>query len=168
MTAEPQRLGHYDGDAEDGVKRFRRPPDFERSIRGDHVQAQLCVTDHTDPAIGETIEIDGERYEVRHSTRLNIDAPLVLDPKERYVELLLDDIGVSPYDPLLERARAQIEALGATVDGLSATREGMVRHVSIHAVASWPTGMTADVYGTGPNDRDAVADLAASLRQFAP
>lgn len=167
-TTLHEGAGHYDGEAEDGIRRFRKPPDFFRSVSGGSVEAQVCVTAPVAPSVGDTIEIDGRRYTVRMLDRLDVHVP-GRPSTEFYVELLLDDVGRAPVDPLVPRARAIIERLGGTVEGLSATREQHAVGIStsIHAVVSWP-GRTADVDGMGASDHRALVDLEEALQHFAP
>jgi len=162
---EPQPLGHDDGVADDGVRRLRRPPDWSPSVNGSHVETTTFVLPPVAPSIGEEVDIDGLRYRVLNVTPRRDFPPL--EEGARAFELDLDAVGPSPFDPLVPRAREIIERHGATVDRLSATREGSFRHVSIHAVANWP-GRTIDVYGTGANDHDALADLEEHLEHFTP
>lgn len=162
---EPQPLGHDDGVADDDVRRLRRPPDWSQSVNGSGVETTVFVLPPLAPSIGEEVDIDGLRYRVLNVTPRRGVPPL--EEGARALALDLDAIRPSPFDPLVPRARKIVERHGAKVDRLSATREGSFRHVSIHAVASWP-GRTIDVYGTGANDHQALADLEEHVEQFSP
>jgi hypothetical protein len=89
-----------------------------------------------------------------------------VDARARPFELDLE-VGPSPRDPLVPRAREFIERHGATVEQFSAVREDRWRHVTIHAVAKWP-GRTIDVSGGGASDRQALAGLEDHVRHLAP
>jgi hypothetical protein len=158
-------LGHDDGLAEDGVRRLRRPPDWSQSIDASGVETTVVILPAVAPAIG-AVDVDGLRYRVLDVTpRRDIPDPIGLGA--RAFDLDLDQVGPSPHDPLVPRAREIIERHGATVERLSATREGSWHHASIHAVASWPD-RTIDVYGSGPNDHAALDDLDEHLDYFTP
>lgn len=160
-----QLVGHDDGVAEDGVRRLRRSPDWWRSARGESVETLVFLLPTVAPTIGDEVDIDGVRYRVLNVQQRR-DVPSVLDPRAQALALDLEQAGPSPHDPLLVRARVAIERHGASVERLSATREGSLRHVSIHAVAYWP-GRMIDIYGSGETDHRALADLEESVRRFA-
>ena len=159
-------IGHDDGLAEDGVRRLRRPPDWSQSIDGSGVETTVFVLPVVAPAIGAEVDVDGLRYRVLDVTPRR-DKPDPIGQGARAFDLDLDQVGPSPHDPLVPRAREIIERHGAAVERLSATREGSWRHASIHAVAGWP-GRTIDVYGSGPNDHAALDDLGQHLEHFTP
>lgn len=159
-------IGHDDGLADDGVRRLRRPSAWSQSIDASGVETTVFVLAEVAPAIGAEVDIDGLRYRVLNVTlRRDISDPTGLGA--RAFDLDVDQVGPSPHDPLVPRAREIIERHGATVERLSATREGSWRYVTIHAVASWP-GRTIDVYGSGPNDHAALDDLDQHLEHFTP
>lgn len=159
-----QLVGHDDGLAEDGVRRLRRPPDWWQAASGFRIEANFALAPTSVPAIGDTVEIDAWRYRVLNVRPLDV-SPIVAGT--RYFEIDLDNAGEAPIDPLLPRAREIIERFGGAIEGLSARREGNMRHVSIHGKATWP-GRTADVYGTGASDHEALSDLDDHMRALAP
>jgi hypothetical protein len=80
----------YEGDTEDGVKRFRAPFRFFRSSDDSSVEATLTLPADVIPEAGEPIAIEGRRYLVRQVTSHPIRAsgsPL----GAATVELLLDE-----------------------------------------------------------------------------
>ena len=164
-----QLVGHDDGVTEGGVRRLRRPPDWEQGVGSGAVTTTAWLLPEVTPAIGDECDIDGLRYRVLDSTWLpKTPYPgMLVDDRGRAIQLELDPIGDSPEDPLLPRARAIIERHGGTVEQLGAQREGTWRHATIHAKATWP-GRTIDVYGSGENDHVALADLEGHVQGLAP
>ena len=53
-----------------GVRRLRRPPDWEQSIRSGAVTTIAWLLPGVAPAIGDDCDIDGMRYRVLDSTWL--------------------------------------------------------------------------------------------------
>ena len=164
-----QLVGHDDGVTESGVRRLRRPPDWEQGIRSGAVTTIAWLLPDVTPAIGGDCDIDGMRYSVLDSTWLaKTPLPgLLIDDRGRAIQLELDPIGDSPEDPLLPRARAIIERHGGTVEQLGAQRQGSWRHATIHAKATWP-GRSIDVYSSGVNGHAALADLEDHVQSLAP
>lgn len=92
-----QRLGHFDGYGERGIKRFRKPPDWFESVRGSgSVDTTICVGPGADPMIGEEIEVAGTRYVVRHKDPRDDIPRVAMLPDEYYVDLLLDEVDPDP------------------------------------------------------------------------
>lgn len=164
-----QLVGHDDGVTEGGVRRLRRPPDWEQGVRSGAVTTIAWLLPEVTPAIGEDVEIDGMRYRVLDATWLakTPHSGRLVDDRGRAIRLELDPIGDSPEDLLLPQARTIIERHGGTVKELGAQREGTWRHATIHAKATWP-GRTIDVYGSGENDHAALADLEDNVQSLAP
>jgi hypothetical protein len=163
-----QLMGHDDGVTESGVRRLRRPPDWEQGIRSGAVTAIAWLLPDLTPAIGDECDIDGMRYRVLDSTGWRRPRTPACWPMPRPCNSArLDPIGDSPEDPLLPRARAIIERHGGTVEQLGAQREGTWRRATIRAKATWP-GRTIDVYGSGENDHAALADFEGHVQSLAP
>ena len=78
----------FEGESEEGIKRFRAPFRFFRSDERGPVSVTLTLTEDVMPAQGDAIEIEGQRYLVRqvksHSHRVP-SLPIALAT----VELLL-------------------------------------------------------------------------------
>ena len=164
-----QLVGHDDGVTDGGVRRLRRPPDWEQGLRSGAVTTIALLLPDVTPAIGDDCDIDGMRYRVLDSTWLakTPHPGLLVDDRGRAIQLELDPIGDSPEDPLLPRARAIIERHGGTVEQLGAQREVTWRRATIHAKATWP-GRSIDVYGSGASDHAALTDLEDHVQSLAP
>jgi hypothetical protein len=164
-----QLVGRDDRVTESGVRRLRRPPDWEQGIRSGAVTTIAWLLPDITPAIGDDCDIDGCGTACSTSPagwrRLLIG--MLVDDRGQAIQLELDPIGDSPEDQLLPRARAIFDRHGGTVEQLGAQREGTWRHATIHVKATWP-GRTIDVYGSGENDHAALADLEDQVQSLAP
>lgn len=135
-----QLVGHDDGVTEGGVRRLRRPPDWEQDVGSGAVRTIAWLPPDATPAIGDECDIDGMRYRMLDSTWLakTPHPGMLVHARGRAIQLELDPIGDSPEDPLLPRARAIMERHGGTIEQLGAQREGTWRHATIQAKATWP------------------------------
>lgn len=92
-----QLVGHDDGVTESGVRRLRRPPDWEQGIRSGAVTTIAWLLPDVTPAIGDDCDIDGMRYRVLDSTWLakTPHPGMLVDDRGRAIQLELDPIGES-------------------------------------------------------------------------
>lgn len=116
-----QLMGHDDGVTQGGVRRLRRPPDWEQGVGRDAVTTIAWLLPDVTPAIGDDCDIDGMRYRVLDSTWLakTPHAGMLVDARGRAIQLELDPIGDSPEDPLMPWARAIIERHTARSNSLA-------------------------------------------------